>query len=1576
MNLKELIKPYKKKLALDAFVRAITLGAVLGLASALIYSVVLGIAAVICRSAANNGWGLADNFSKEFVRILEDNWQPVAIIAGISLAIGLLVTVAITIASYIDIYKKGVKRAISTIDSLGLEERVITMVEYQQDPSYVAKLQREDAKKRLEEFDTKNIVVKPPKKKLISILSLFLAFTMLLSVVAGAFHLPGQDQWRKDVLAEWESIKTGLFQSAEGLPEKEYNAVADIIESLDKDIKDIIYDKDLNRDQVNQMVQDRLDIAIGEIDKIILETEDEELKDKLEDIKEDLENAKDEMDSAIENTKDPAQRDKELFEKIEKVINDAQDVPDDKKATVRAEIAALKVKFENISVDETLSALDRETAKKDAALATVKVLEKMVSDEQAQIKAIVNALKENIITNELGVAIGRLNKAIEEALGEKEINTAKENLKEAIDSLEYMIQKGSEATFDMSKDLAGYEDLFKDENGEWLTGEPLVLKIYTEKERVNGYVNLTDGEYKKAYEQLYLDFALAEKEAEKGNSGAAKDMIIAALEAARQKKSFDVDELKNAISGALAKAKAVLEERNGAPSTYVGGFEKVMNGFVTELDALKVVIGTINIEPDVKAAKIEGVFEQTNEKIVESLMQVTPFAVMIDGIIEAFEDRFNTEMSDDSKITLDKIDEIMQKIQEHIANSKVTSDTKAELKLEMESVGQALKNILGNANLTIEERETAIKNKVNQTLENLDIKVEQEKTNAISIIEALKQNDITKELGEALDKLQKASETGSVSKIAEAETAVRTAMNGLKSTANSATKISAIVSAIKAAIASTKPVGTDLSVASSALEKSLNNFCSNLEEVKGKVIAGASDLATFTDKKFQESAEEIIEAAKNATSLKELAELIEKEFDELIKEETETGKVDDEILEDTMDKIEEDIEDAEITEDKKEDLKEEMDKLEEDLKDIINDDKLSPDQKDEAIKDKIDETIKDLEEEAEKEKENMISLIEALKKNEITKELGVAMEKLQIATQEKDSSKIKEGEKAIETAMNNLSDAIMIANPPITKIIEAINSAIASTKPEGADSTVAISELEKAMVKFVANLEAIKTEMDNTINYDELNTFIDEKFEESTEDIIEAIKGTENLKDLIDEIEKEFEDMLDEEIETPNDPEKEEDQDKEQTDQDKVDDAFDKIEDDIENSEMTDKDKEDLKDEMDDLKDKLEDILNKDEELADKIEDILKDENKTDEEKKEEIDKIIDENDKGLTEDEKEQIKEDIDDIIDNMPNLKEEIDKIVDENEELKDKVDDTLEESEDLKDKIEDTMDDASDLKDKIDEILKDENKTDDEKKEEIKNEIDKNENLSDENKEDLKDKVDEIVDDQNKTDEEKSDDLKDAVDETTKEEIKDNIDKNENLSDENKEDLKDKVEDSMQDSSDLKDKIDEILKDENKTDDEKKEEIKNEIDKNENMSDENKEDLKDKVDEIVGDQNKTDEEKSDEMEDAVDDATKEEIKDKVDETTKEEIKDNIDKNENMSDENKEDLKQDVDDTMQDSSDLKDKIDDILKDENKTDDEKKEDSSSDSRGKYFGRTFLNSAISFSDRSRVIRTPSSQLLI
>ena len=49
------------------------------------------------------------------------------------------------------------------IDALGLEERLVTMVEYENDESYIAKVQREDAKEKLDAFSPANIKLKISK---------------------------------------------------------------------------------------------------------------------------------------------------------------------------------------------------------------------------------------------------------------------------------------------------------------------------------------------------------------------------------------------------------------------------------------------------------------------------------------------------------------------------------------------------------------------------------------------------------------------------------------------------------------------------------------------------------------------------------------------------------------------------------------------------------------------------------------------------------------------------------------------------------------------------------------------------------------------------------------------------------------------------------------------------------------------------------------------------------------------------------------------------------------------------------------------------------------------------------------------------------------------------------------------------------------------------------------------------------------------------------------------------------------------------------------------------------------------
>ncbi|MDE7158426.1 MAG: hypothetical protein K2N74_02525, partial [Clostridiales bacterium] len=82
--------------------------------------------------------------------------------SGVWLALGLGVGlgVACGVALYFLKYKPTEKDVARRVDSLGLEERMITMLEFENDDSYLAQRQREDARERLHSADHKKITFK------------------------------------------------------------------------------------------------------------------------------------------------------------------------------------------------------------------------------------------------------------------------------------------------------------------------------------------------------------------------------------------------------------------------------------------------------------------------------------------------------------------------------------------------------------------------------------------------------------------------------------------------------------------------------------------------------------------------------------------------------------------------------------------------------------------------------------------------------------------------------------------------------------------------------------------------------------------------------------------------------------------------------------------------------------------------------------------------------------------------------------------------------------------------------------------------------------------------------------------------------------------------------------------------------------------------------------------------------------------------------------------------------------------------------------------------------------------------
>ncbi len=82
----------------------------------------------------------------------------------VALGVGLLIGSIVAITLYFTLFKPDTKKIARRVDKLGLEERVITMLELEKDESYIAMRQREDAKAKIKEVNSKSIkfaVAKP-----------------------------------------------------------------------------------------------------------------------------------------------------------------------------------------------------------------------------------------------------------------------------------------------------------------------------------------------------------------------------------------------------------------------------------------------------------------------------------------------------------------------------------------------------------------------------------------------------------------------------------------------------------------------------------------------------------------------------------------------------------------------------------------------------------------------------------------------------------------------------------------------------------------------------------------------------------------------------------------------------------------------------------------------------------------------------------------------------------------------------------------------------------------------------------------------------------------------------------------------------------------------------------------------------------------------------------------------------------------------------------------------------------------------------------------------------------------------
>ena len=152
MDLQQHFKEHEGKLRFEALLKALLLGIIVG-------SAVGFIAAAVSWITSFSG--------------------------GLWLSLGLFVvfTATATLLFYLKIFKPSVISNARRLDRLGLDERLVTMVEYQNDDSYMAAVQREDAAQQLNHINSKDVRIKIPLKYTIGASISFVFFTALWVVL-------------------------------------------------------------------------------------------------------------------------------------------------------------------------------------------------------------------------------------------------------------------------------------------------------------------------------------------------------------------------------------------------------------------------------------------------------------------------------------------------------------------------------------------------------------------------------------------------------------------------------------------------------------------------------------------------------------------------------------------------------------------------------------------------------------------------------------------------------------------------------------------------------------------------------------------------------------------------------------------------------------------------------------------------------------------------------------------------------------------------------------------------------------------------------------------------------------------------------------------------------------------------------------------------------------------------------------------------------------------------------------------------------------------------------------------------
>lgn len=182
----------------------------------------------------------------------------------LTLAIGIGCAIIVSMILYLKKYKPNIKTIAKRVDALGLEERAITMIQYQDDESLMASLQKLDAQKKIDKISQSEMRFKIAKSSLI----ILIVFTML--TIPTLFLRPVEAQAPE----EGEVVPPPIIVVPED-PDKE-EEIRDIIQDLLDELHKIV-----DEAIVKQEIKDILNGIIDQLEED-LKQENLTLEEKIE----------------------------------------------------------------------------------------------------------------------------------------------------------------------------------------------------------------------------------------------------------------------------------------------------------------------------------------------------------------------------------------------------------------------------------------------------------------------------------------------------------------------------------------------------------------------------------------------------------------------------------------------------------------------------------------------------------------------------------------------------------------------------------------------------------------------------------------------------------------------------------------------------------------------------------------------------------------------------------------------------------------------------------------------------------------------------------------------------------------------------------------------------------------------------------------------------------------------------------------------------------------------------------------------------------------------------------------------